>query len=171
MSNSFGTIYTLTSFGESHGKAIGGVIDGFPAGIKVDYEFLQQELNRRKPGQSDLTTSRKENDQLEILSGIFNGITTGAPIGFLVWNKNQHSDDYDNMRLLFRPSHADYTYYKKYGVRDYRGGGRSSARITISRVVAGHLQKSLYGKKALASKLILHKSETLFLIKTIRNMT
>ena len=152
MSNSFGTIYTLTSFGESHGKAIGRVIDGFPAGIKVDYEFLQQELNRRKPGQSDLTTSRKENDQLEILSGIFNGITTGAPIGFLVWNKNQHSDDYDNMRLLFRPSHADYTYYKKYGVRDYRGGGRSSARITISRVVAGAFAKIALRQKGISIK-------------------
>ncbi|MCQ2266434.1 MAG: chorismate synthase [Bacteroidaceae bacterium] len=135
--NSFGHIFRLTSFGESHGPAIGGVIDGMPAGIEVDMDFVQQQLNRRRPGQSALTTSRQEQDQVEILSGIFEGRTTGTPIGFMVRNSNQHSSDYDNLRDVFRPSHADYTYQHKYGVRDHRGGGRSSARETISRVVAG----------------------------------
>ena len=141
MSNTFGNVFTLTTFGESHGKAIGGIVDGMPAGIKIDTAFIQQELNRRKPGQSKITTSRNEEDQVELLSGVFEGKTTGAPIGFVVYNKDQHSKDYDNMRHLFRPSHADYTYYEKYGLRDYRGGGRTSARITISRVVAGALAK------------------------------
>ena len=141
MSNTFGKIFTLTSFGESHGEAVGGVIDGMPAGIDVDMTFIQQELDRRKPGQSALTTSRKEKDEVELLSGVFEGKTTGAPIGFIVRNTNQHSHDYDNMRDLFRPSHADYTYYEKYGIRDHRGGGRSSARITIARVVGGALAK------------------------------
>lgn len=141
MSNTFGKIFTLTSFGESHGEAVGGVIDGMPAGIDVDMTFIQQELDRRKPGQSALTTSRKEKDEIELLSGVFEGKTTGAPIGFIVRNTNQHSHDYDNMRDLFRPSHADYTYYEKYGIRDHRGGGRSSARITIARVVGGALAK------------------------------
>lgn len=141
MSNTFGNVFTLTTFGESHGKAVGGIVDGMPAGIKIDTAFIQQELNRRKPGQSKITTSRNEEDQVELLSGVFEGKTTGAPIGFVVYNKDQHSKDYDNMRHLFRPSHADYTYYEKYGLRDYRGGGRTSARITISRVVAGALAK------------------------------
>lgn len=141
MSNTFGKIFTLTSFGESHGEAVGEVIDGMPAGIDVDMTFIQQELDRRKPGQSALTTSRKEKDEVELLSGVFEGKTTGAPIGFIVRNTNQHSHDYDNMRDLFRPSHADYTYYEKYGIRDHRGGGRSSARITIARVVGGALAK------------------------------
>ena len=141
MSNTFGKIFTLTSFGESHGEAVGGVIDGMPAGIDVDMTFIQQELDRRKPGQSALTTSRKEKDEVELLSGVFEGKTTGAPIGFIVRNTNQHSHDYDNMRDLFRPSHADFTYTQKYGMRDHRGGGRSSARITIARVVGGALAK------------------------------
>lgn len=141
MRNTFGNIFTLTSFGESHGEAIGGVIDGMPAGIEIDTEFVQEELNRRRPGQSLITTSRKEADKVEFLSGIFEGKSTGCPIGFIVYNTNQHSQDYENMRCLFRPSHADYTYYNKYGVRDHRGGGRSSARITISRCVAGALAK------------------------------
>lgn len=141
MRNTFGHIFTLTTFGESHGAAIGGVVDGMPAGIKIDMDFIQQELNRRRPGQSSITTSRKEKDQVELLSGVFEGCTTGTPIGFIVRNENQHSQDYDNMRNLFRPSHADYTYYNKYGMRDHRGGGRSSARITISRCVAGALAK------------------------------
>lgn len=141
MFNSFGNIFRLTSFGESHGPGVGGVIDGFPAGIKIDMDFVQQELNRRRPGQSLLTTSRKEPDTVEFLSGIFEGKSTGCPIGFVVWNKNQHSNDYENIKNLFRPSHADYTYMQKYGIRDYRGGGRSSARETISRVVAGALAK------------------------------
>ena len=139
--NSFGTLFRLTSYGESHGAAIGGVIDGMPAGIEVDMDFIQSELARRKPGQSALTTARKEEDEVELLSGIFEGKTTGMPIGFLVRNTNQHSQDYENMRNVFRPSHADYTYEQKYGIRDYRGGGRSSARETISRVVAGAFAK------------------------------
>lgn len=141
MSNTFGNIFRLTSFGESHGKGIGGVIDGFPAGIKIDLDFVQTELNRRKPGQSSLTTARQEDDKVEFLSGIFEGISTGTPIGFIVWNENQRSGDYDSMKEIYRPSHADFTYQQKYGIRDYRGGGRSSARETISRVVAGALAK------------------------------
>ena len=141
MFNSFGNIFRLTSFGESHGPGVGGVIDGFPAGITIDMDFIQQELNRRRPGQSLLTTSRQEPDKVEFLSGIFEGKSTGCPIGFVVWNKNQHSTDYENIRNLYRPSHADYTYLQKYGIRDHRGGGRSSARETISRVVGGALAK------------------------------
>ncbi len=139
--NTIGTLFRLTSFGESHGPAIGGVIDGMPAGIEVDLTFIQSELARRKPGQSILTTARKEEDEVELLSGVFEGKTTGTPIGFLVRNTNQHSDDYENMRNVFRPSHADFTYEQKYGLRDHRGGGRSSARETISRVVAGAFAK------------------------------
>lgn len=141
MRNTFGHLFTLTTFGESHGAAVGGVIDGMPAGIDIDVTFIQQELNRRRPGQSRLTTSRQEADQVELLSGVFEGKSTGCPIGFIVRNENQHSQDYENLRTLFRPSHADFTYYNKYGVRDHRGGGRSSARITISRVVGGALAK------------------------------
>ena len=139
--NTFGQIFRLTTFGESHGEAIGGVVDGMPAGIEIDVDFIQQELARRRPGQSSITTSRQELDQVELLSGVFEGHSTGCPIGFIVRNQNQHSHDYDNMRQLFRPSHADFTYYYKYGARDHRGGGRSSARITISRCVAGALAK------------------------------
>ena len=139
--NTFGNIFRLTSFGESHGKAIGGVVDGFPAGIIVDEAFIQRELDRRRPGQSALTTARKEADRVEILSGVYEGVSTGCPIGFVVWNANQHSADYNNLKDVFRPSHADYTYTQKYGIRDHRGGGRSSARETISRVVAGALAK------------------------------
>ncbi|MCL2650289.1 MAG: chorismate synthase [Candidatus Azobacteroides sp.] len=139
--NTFGNIFKLTSFGESHGEAIGGVIDGCPAGIFLDVDFIQSELNRRRPGQSELTTSRKETDAVEFLSGIFEGKTTGTPIGFIVRNNNQHSSDYDNMKDVFRPSHADYTYQVKYGIRDHKGGGRSSARETIARCVAGAIAK------------------------------
>ena len=141
MRNTFGHLFTLTTFGESHGVAVGGVIDGFPAGIDIDMEFVQNELNRRRPGQSHITTSRNEADKVEFLSGVFEGKSTGTPIGFEVRNTNQHSQDYENMRCLFRPSHADYTYYNKYGIRDHRGGGRSSARITIARCVGGALAK------------------------------
>ena len=141
MANTFGHRFTLTTFGESHGAAIGGVVDGMPAGIDIDLDFIQQELNRRRPGQSKITTSRQEPDQVELLSGVFEGRTTGCPIGFIVRNENQHSQDYENMRTVYRPSHADFTYQTKYGLRDHRGGGRSSARITISRVVAGALAK------------------------------
>ena len=139
--NTFGNIFRLTTFGESHGEAIGGVIDGMPAGIDIDLDFIQSELNRRRPGQSKITTSRQEADQVELLSGVFEGKSTGCPIGFMVRNTNQHSQDYENMRNLFRPSHADFTYQQKYGIRDHRGGGRSSARITISRCVGGALAK------------------------------
>ena len=141
MHNTFGTLFTLTTFGESHGEAIGGVVDGMPAGILIDMEFIQSELRRRRPGQSHITTQRNEQDQVELLSGVFEGKSTGCPIGFIVRNTNQHSADYDDLRSLFRPSHADFTYTCKYGIRDHRGGGRSSARITISRCVGGALAK------------------------------
>lgn len=146
MRNTFGNIFTLTTFGESHGFAVGGVVDGMPAGIDVDIDFIQQELNRRKPGQSNVTTSRQENDVVEVLSGIFEGKSTGCPIGFIVRNTNQHSNDYENIRNVFRPSHADYTYFSKYGIRDHRGGGRSSARETVSRCVGGALAKLVLKK-------------------------
>ena len=145
--NTFGQIFRLTTFGESHGPGIGGVIDGMPAGIEVDMDFLQRELDRRKPGQSALTTARKEGDRVELLSGVFEGRTTGCPIGFLVRNENQHSSDYDNMRNVFRPSHADFTYQSKYGIRDHRGGGRTSARETIARVVGGAFAKMVLRQK------------------------
>ena len=141
MRNTFGNIFTVTTFGESHGAGVGGVIDGFPAGIDIDLDFVQGELDRRKPGQSNITTGRKEGDVVEVLSGVFEGKSTGCPIGFLVRNTNQHSHDYENVRNVFRPSHADYTYTQKYGLRDHRGGGRSSARETISRCVGGAFAK------------------------------
>ena len=139
--NTFGKLFTLTTYGESHGTAVGGIIDGMPAGITVDEAFLQAEMARRKPGQSAITTDRKEEDHVELLSGIFEGKTTGTPIGFEVRNSNQHSQDYENIRNLYRPSHADFTYTQKYGLRDHRGGGRSSARETLSRVVGGAFAK------------------------------
>ncbi len=141
MRNTFGHIYTLTSFGESHGEVVGGVVDGFPAGIAIDLPFIQNELNRRRPGQSRLVSQRQEPDEVELLSGIFEGKSTGAPIGFIVRNTNAKTADYDGLRHVFRPSHADFTYQEKYGIRDHRGGGRSSARITIARCVAGALAK------------------------------
>jgi chorismate synthase len=141
--NSFGQIFRLTSFGESHGKAIGGILDGCPAGLEIDLEYVQSELNRRKPGQSKITTQRDESDQVEFLSGIFEGKTQGTPIAFLIKNKDQHSSDYNDLKAVFRPSHADYSYTKKYGIRDHRGGGRSSARETIARVAAGAIAKLL----------------------------
>lgn len=139
--NSFGNIFRLTSFGESHGVGIGGVIDGCPAGIVLDMDFIRHELSRRRPGQSRITTPRKEGDEVEFLSGLYEGKTTGMPIGFLVRNNNQHSSDYDNLKTVYRPSHADYTYQVKYGARDPRGGGRSSARETVARCVAGAVAK------------------------------
>lgn len=137
MKNSFGNIFRLTSFGESHGAAIGGVIDGMPAGIAIDLDAVQRELDRRRPGQSAIVTARNEKDRVRILSGLLDGVTTGTSIGFIIENENQHSADYGNIKDAFRPSHADYTYTTKYGLRDYRGGGRSSARETAARVVAG----------------------------------
>lgn len=139
--NTFGTLFRLTSFGESHGPAIGGVIDGMPAGISLDFEAVQAELDRRKPGQSAITTARKEDDKVEFLSGIFNGQTLGTPIGFIIRNTDTRSKDYSSVEHVYRPGHADYTYSAKYGLRDYRGGGRSSARETAVRVVAGALAR------------------------------
>ncbi len=141
--NTFGKIFRLTSYGESHGRAIGGIIDGCPAGLALDIDLIQKDLSRRKPGQSKITTQRKEPDQVEFLSGVFEGKTQGTPIAFAVWNKDQHSNDYNDLKDIFRPSHADYTYIKKYGTRDHRGGGRSSARETIARVVAGAIAKQI----------------------------
>jgi len=141
--NSYGTLFRLTTFGESHGEALGGIIDGCPSGITLDLEAIQFEMSRRKPGQSAIVTQRKEPDDVQFLSGIFEGKTTGTPIGFIIPNTNQKSDDYSHIKDNYRPSHADYVYEKKYGVRDYRGGGRSSARETASRVVAGAIAKQM----------------------------
>jgi len=146
MSNSIGKLFTFTSFGESHGKGIGGIVDGCPAGIELDETFIQSELDRRKPGQSSIATPRKEDDKVEFLSGVFEGKTTGTPIAFIIWNQQQQSKDYDHLKNVYRPSHADYTYQQKYGIRDYRGGGRSSARETASRVVAGAIAKLVLKK-------------------------
>ena len=144
--NSFGFFFKLTTFGESHGSSIGGVIDGVPAGIKIDEKKIQDELNRRKPGQSNITTKRKEDDLVEILSGVFNGTTIGTPIGFVIKNKDKVSKDYDHLKDNFRPSHADFTYQEKFGIRDHRGGGRSSARETACRIVAGAVAKQAMKK-------------------------
>lgn len=146
MFNSFGNIFRLTSFGESHGDAIGGIIDGCPPGIEPDMDFIRHELSRRRPGQSALTTPRSEADEVKFLSGIYEGKTTGTPIGFVVANENRRSSDYDDMANLYRPSHADYTYQQKYGLRDPRGGGRSSARETVARCVAGAIAKIALSK-------------------------
>jgi len=141
MSNSFGKIFTITTFGESHGAAIGGVIDGCPSGVELDFEAIQRDLDRRKPGQSKIVTQRKEPDEVRFLSGIFEGKTTGASIGFIIENVHQRSNDYSHIKDSYRPSHADYTYDKKYGIRDYRGGGRTSARETANWVVGGAVAK------------------------------
>jgi chorismate synthase len=139
--NTFGKIFCITTFGESHGSALGGIVDGCPAGLEIDIAYIQNELDRRKPGQSKITTQRQEVDEVRFLSGIFEGKTTGTPIGFIIENQDQKSKDYDYLKENFRPSHADFTYQKKYGIRDYRGGGRSSARETVSRTVAGAIAK------------------------------
>jgi len=143
MANTFGKIFTLTTFGESHGEAIGGIIDGCPAGIELNLEMVQKDMDRRKPGQSKIVTQRKEPDEVQFLSGIFEGKTTGASIGFVIKNANQRSNDYAHIKDAYRPSHADYTYDKKYGVRDYRGGGRTSARETANWVVGGAVAKQV----------------------------
>ncbi len=143
MANTIGKIFTLTTFGESHGPALGGVIDGCPAGVDIDFNQIQKELNRRKPGQSKIVTQRKEPDEVEFLSGIFEGKTTGTSIGFIIRNANQKSKDYNHIKDVYRPSHADFTYDKKYGHRDYRGGGRTSARETVNWVVAGAIAKQV----------------------------
>ena len=141
--NTFGRLFRLTTFGESHGRAVGGVIDGCPPGLHADIPFIERELARRKPGQSDYTTPRGETDSVIFSSGILEGMTTGTPIGFWILNTDQHEEEYDHLRKLFRPSHADLTYQQKYGIRDHRGGGRASARETVSRVVAGAFAKLL----------------------------
>ena len=141
MFNSFGNIIRLTTFGESHGKCIGGVLDGYPSGIVIDEAFIAREMQRRRPGQSEITTNRNERDDVEILSGVFNGRSTGAPIAYVIWNRDARPEEYEKVKSVYRPSHADYTYQLKYGIRDYRGGGRSSARETSARSVAGALAK------------------------------
>ncbi|MBR8461387.1 chorismate synthase [Campylobacter sp. faydin G-105] len=141
--NTFGQKLTLTSFGESHGVAIGGVLDGLPAGVRIDTEFLQSELDRRRPGRNKFATARDESDEIEIFSGVFEGISTGTPIGFAIFNANQKSNDYDNLREIFRPGHADFTYFNKFGIRDHRGGGRASARETAVRVAGGAFAQML----------------------------
>ena len=150
MGNTFGNLFRLTSFGESHGSMIGGIIEGCPAGLQINKDLIQKDLDRRKPGQSKVTSSRREDDKVQLLSGVFEGKSTGTPIGFLIPNINSNPKDYSNIKDIFRPSHADYTYEEKYGLRDYRGGGRSSARETACRVVAGSIAKQLlnnYGIK------------------------
>ncbi len=143
MSNAIGTLFRLTTFGESHGLAIGGIIEGCPAGLVLDIDFIQQQLDKRKPGSYALASERKENDKVTLLSGVFEGKSTGTPIGFIIYNEDKQSADYDNVRCAYRPSHADYTYDMKYGFRDYRGGGRASARETACRVAAGAVAKLL----------------------------
>ncbi|HET8886632.1 MAG TPA: chorismate synthase, partial [Salinimicrobium sp.] len=141
--SSFGRLFTLTTFGESHAEAIGGIIDGIPAGLEINFEAVQKDLNRRKPGQSKIVTQRKELDEVKFLSGIFEGKTTGMPIGFVIENQNQKSVDYSHIKDIYRPSHADFTYEKKFGIRDHRGGGRASARETANWVVAGAIAKQI----------------------------
>lgn len=154
--NTFGTVFRLTTFGESHGKAIGGVIDGCPPGMEVDHELIRRDLNRRKPGQSQLTSPRREADEVELLSGIFENKTTGAPVGFIIPNKDQKPADYDHLKDAYRPSHADYTYEQKYGIRDHRGGGRASARETVARVVAGSFAKMILGNSGIDVRAYTH---------------
>lgn len=144
--NVFGKVLTLTTFGESHGRAIGGIIDGFPSGLKIDYSHVRHELNRRRPGQSTIVSQRNETDDVEFLSGILDGFSLGTPIAFLVRNQDFNPDDYDHLKKAYRPSHADFTYYRKYGIRDHKGGGRASARETVARVVGGALAKQLLDK-------------------------
>ena len=168
--NSFGNIFRLTTFGESHGAGIGGIIDGCPAGLTIDIDFVQSELDRRKPGQSKITTQRKESDSVEFFSGIFEGQTTGTPIGFLVRNQDQHSNDYNNLKDVFRPSHADFTYIQKYGVRDHRGGGRSSARETIARVVGGAIAKQLLLQLNISIQAYVSSVGTITLEKTYQEL-
>ena len=164
--NTFGKIIKLTSFGESHGREIGGVIEGIPAGLKIDMEFIQNELNRRRPGQSKWVSPRQEKDRFEILSGVFEDRTLGTPIGFVIWNKDQHSADYDHIAKAYRPSHADYTYDQKYGFRDHRGGGRSSARETIARVAAGAFAKMLLKEIGVQIQAFVYQIGTVSLDKT-----
>ena len=165
MANTFGQIFKITSFGESHGKAIGGIIDGCPAGISIDYNIIQKQLDRRKPGQSKITSSRNENDEVEFLSGIFDNKTLGTPIGFIIKNNDAKIKDYDSLKNSFRPSHADFVYEKKYGIRDYRGGGRSSARETSVRVVAGSIAQQILSSLNIKVKAYVSKVKSIKLEK------
>ena len=166
MNNSFGSIFKITSFGESHGPGVGVVVDGCPAGIALDTAKIQLDLSRRKPGQSVLTTARKEDDEFEILSGIFEGITTGTPITIFIKNKDARSKDYSHVTDKFRPSHADYTYQEKYGIRDYRGGGRASARITAGWVAAGAIAKQMISQLGIQSKAYVSQVGDIAITKT-----
>lgn len=170
MGNSFGNLFRITTFGESHGKGIGVILDGCPAGVAVDEEFIQNELARRKPGQSKITTQRKEEDEVEILSGVFEGKTTGTPISMVIRNKDQKSKDYSHIAEKFRPSHADYTYQEKYGIRDYRGGGRSSARETAARVAAGAIAKLMLKELGVASHAFVSQVGDLKLEKSYQDL-
>ena len=166
MGNSFGRLFRLTTFGESHGKALGAIVEGCPAGLTLDLEMIRMEMQRRKPGQSKITTQRKEEDEIELLSGVFEGKTTGTPIGILIPNADQKSKDYAHIADQFRPSHADYTYFEKYGHRDYRGGGRSSARETAARVAGGAIAKQLLGTKGISIQAYVSQVGTLRLEKS-----
>lgn len=168
--NTFGKIFQVTTFGESHGEALGGIIDGCPPGLELDFDFIQKELDRRKPGQSKIVSQRKESDKVEFLSGIFEGKTTGTPIGFFVRNENQKSKDYEHLKDVYRLSHADYTYDKKYANRDYRGGGRSSARETVSRVVAGAIAKLLLKKYGIQINAYVSQVGEIKLLKHYKNL-
>lgn len=168
--NTFGHIFRLTTFGESHGKAIGGIIDGCPAGLEIDEKFVQKELDRRRPGQSTLASPRQEEDKVEFLSGIFEGKSTGTPIAFVIWNKDQKPEDYDQLKNLYRPSHADFTYQQKYGVRDYRGGGRSSSRETASWVVGGAISKMLLKKENIIITAYVDQVGTIILEKNYQEL-
>ncbi|MGQ1948312.1 chorismate synthase [Geofilum sp. OHC36d9] len=168
--NSFGTLYKLTSFGESHGVGVGGIIEGVLPGLVLDMNFIQGELNRRRPGQSAITTPRDESDQVEFLSGVFEGKTTGTPLAFLIRNKDQRSGDYGNLKDLYRPSHADYTYEAKYGLRDHRGGGRASARETIARVVAGAIAKLMLRDMGVSIQAFVSQVGTLKLEKSYTDL-
>ncbi len=168
--NSFGKLFTLITFGESHGEAMGGIIDGCPAGLLIDINFIQTELDRRKPGQSSIVTQRKESDKVEFLSGIFEGKTTGTPIGFIVRNENQKTKDYEHLSDAYRPSHADYTYDIKYGIRDYNGGGRSSARETVSRVVAGAIAKLILRQYGITIQAYTSQVGDIQLLKDYQNL-
>lgn len=168
--NSFGLLFRLTSFGESHGPALGGIIDGCPAGLTIDKDFIQKELDRRRPGQSKIVSQRKESDAVEFLSGILNGISTGTPIGFIIRNENQKKSDYDHLTDAFRPSHADYTYEMKYGIRDVDGGGRSSARETVARVVAGAIAKLFLREKGISVTAYTSQVGEVRLLKSYRDL-
>lgn len=170
MGNTFGKLFKITTFGESHGKALGAILEGCPAGLTLDEDKIRQEMQRRKPGQSKITTQRKEEDEIEILSGVFEGKTTGTPIGIVIPNSDQKSKDYSHISDKFRPSHADFTYFEKYGIRDYRGGGRSSARETAARVAAGAIAKQFLATKGIQIQAYVSQVGDLTLEKSYREL-